>query len=193
METTRQGKIIVVSAPSGSGKSTIINHIVDDEGLDLRFSISSTNRSPRPGERDGVDYHFLTTQQFSDGIAEGRFLEWEQVYPGRFYGTGRDEVRDAIDRGHNLILDIDVKGALNVKRCFGRRAMTLFIKAPTIADLRRRLVARGTDSPDVIDVRVAKALYEWEFAQQMDHVVVNDDIDRAIDETRRLITAFLAS
>lgn len=187
------GKIIVVCAPSGSGKSTIINHVLDSGEFDLRFSISATNRSPRPGEVDGVDYHFMSTRDFRAGIADGDFLEWEQVYPDRFYGTLRSEVQRATEAGHNIILDIDVKGALNVKKSFGPQAMTIFIKAPSIEHLRRRLIARGTDAPDVIDERVAKAEYEWTFAPQMDHTIVNgDDVAEAINRLRALIRDFLA-
>ncbi len=188
----RKGKIIVVSAPSGSGKSTIINSILDAGDIDLRFSISATNRSPREGETHGVHYYFMTTEEFRSAIANGEFVEWEQVYPGRYYGTLRSQVVKAADEGHNVILDIDVKGALSVKEQFGDRALTIFIKAPTVEDLRERLVARGTDKPEVIAERLAKAEYEMSFAPRMDAVVVNDDLDKAIADTRRLINDFIA-
>lgn len=187
-----KGKIIVVSAPSGSGKSTIINRIIDAGDIDLRFSISATNREPRAGEIHGVHYYFMSTEEFRDAIAKSDFVEWEQVYPGRYYGTLREQVLKAADSGHNVILDIDVKGALSVKDIFGERALTIFIKAPSIEALRDRLIARGTDNADVIAERLAKAEYELSFASKMDAVVVNSDLDKAVADTRQLITDFIA-
>ena len=190
-QSGKKGKVIVVSAPSGSGKSTIINHILDSGEIDLQFSISATNRSPREGELDGVNYYFMTTEDFRAAIAAGEFIEWEQVYPGRFYGTLRREVQKAVDEGRNVILDIDVKGAMSVKEIFGGDAMTVFIKAPSVEALRERLVARGTDKPEVIAERLAKAEYELGFADRMDHVVVNDDLQHAIAVTSKLISDFI--
>ncbi|MDE7124878.1 MAG: guanylate kinase [Muribaculaceae bacterium] len=186
-----KGKIIVVCAPSGSGKSTIINRILDTGDLDLQFSISATNRAPREGEKHGIHYYFMTTEDFRAAIANNEFVEWEQVYPGRYYGTLRSQVLQAADSGHNVILDIDVKGAMSVKQIFGDRALTIFIKAPSIDDLRARLIARGTDKADVIAERISKAEYELGFAPQMDAVVVNSDIDKAVADTRKLITDFI--
>lgn len=190
---SKKGKVIVVSAPSGCGKSTIINSILDAGELPLRFSVSATNRRPRPGEVDGVHYHFLTTEQFRDAIADKAFVEWEEVYPGRFYGTLRSEIERIIDRGGNVLLDIDVKGGLNVKDLYGDRAMTVFFLPPSIDELRRRLVSRGTDAPDVVDERVNKAEYEISFAPRFDHRIVNDDLDRAIEKTAELISGFIKS
>ena len=190
---SKKGKVIVVSAPSGCGKSTIINSILDAGELPLRFSVSATNRRPRPGEVDGVHYHFLTTEQFRDAIADKAFVEWEEVYPGRFYGTLRSEIERIIDRGGNVLLDIDVKGGLNVKDLYGNRAMTVFFLPPSIDELRRRLVSRGTDAPDVVDERVNKAEYEISFAPRFDHRIVNDDLDRAIEKTAELISGFIKS
>lgn len=187
----KQGKIIVVSAPSGCGKSTIINSILGSGEHDLRFSVSATNRSPREGEEDGVHYHFLTTQQFRDAIAAGDFVEWEQVYPGRYYGTLRRELEYAVKRGENTILDIDVKGALNVKKQFGDQALLIFILPPSIEALRARLIKRGTDSADVIAERVDKAEYEISFAPQFDIQIVNDDLPVAVAATESAITEFL--
>lgn len=188
---SKEGKIVVVSAPSGCGKSTIINSILGTGEIDLKFSVSATNRSPREGEQDGVSYHFLTTEQFRDAIASGEFIEWEQVYPGRFYGTLRSELNDAIARGENIILDIDVKGALNVKKIFGDRALTIFIMPPSIDALRQRLEKRGTDAPGVIDERVGKARYEISFADRFDKVVINDDLPVAVSATESIISTFL--
>lgn len=190
---SKKGKVIVVSAPSGCGKSTIINSILDAGELPLRFSVSATNRRPRPGEVDGVHYHFLTTEQFRDAIADKAFVEWEEVYPGRFYGTLRSEIERIIDRGGNVLLDIDVKGGLNVKDLYGDRAMTVFFLPPSIDELRRRLVSRGTDAPDVVDERINKAEYEISFAPRFDHRIVNDDLDRAIEQTTELISGFIKS
>lgn len=158
----------------------------------MRFSVSATNRSPRQGEEDGVSYHFLTSQQFHEAIANGDFIEWEQVYPGRFYGTLRSEVERGIKRGENIILDIDVKGAINVKRMFGDRAITIFIMPPGIAELRNRLEKRGTDTEDVIAERIDKAEYEIGFAPQFDVTVVNDNLDKAIADTENVINNFLS-
>ena len=190
----KQGKIIVLSAPSGCGKSTIIHKLLEGEGaLPLEFSVSATNRAPRTGETDGVSYHFMSTEDFRDAVAAGRFIEWEEVYPGRYYGTLRSEIDNKTAAGRDVILDIDVKGALNVKRIYGDKAVTIFILPPDVEELRRRLVGRATDSPEVIEQRVAKADYELGFAPQFDFRVVNDDLDEAVDEARRIITQHIAS
>lgn len=187
-----KGKIIVISAPSGCGKSTIINKILDEGELDLRFSVSATNRQPRSGEENGVHYHFLSTDEFRDAVAAGEFLEWEEVYPGRYYGTLRREIDRQIDAGANVVLDIDVKGALNVKKMYGDAARTLFIQPPSIDELRRRLESRGTDAPDVIDTRIDRAAYELSLAPQFDTTVVNDDLDTAVANTKQAITDFIS-
>lgn len=190
----KQGKIIVLSAPSGCGKSTIIHKLLEGEGaLPLEFSVSATNRAPRTGETDGVSYHFMSTEDFRDAVAAGRFIEWEEVYPGRYYGTLRSEIDNKIAAGRDVVLDIDVKGALNVKRIYGDKAVTIFILPPDVEELRRRLVGRATDSPEVIEQRVAKADYELGFAPQFDFRVVNDDLDEAVDEARRIIRQHIAS
>ncbi len=187
----QQGKIIVISAPSGCGKSTIINAILDETDMDLRFSVSATNRGPRQGEVDGVNYHFMTTDEFRDAVANGEFIEWEEVYPGRFYGTLRREIDRIIDAGHNVVLDIDVKGALNVKKIYGSKALTIFIAPPSVDELRRRLEGRATDTPEVINERVSKAAYEISFAPQFDRKVINDDLNVAIRETNQLFENFI--
>ena len=187
----KSGKIIVISAPSGCGKSTIINSILDSGTPQLRFSVSATNRSPRKGEMDGVHYHFMTTEEFRDAIAADKFVEWEEVYPGRYYGTLKSEIDRIIDKGGNVILDIDVKGGVNVKKLYGDRAKTIFILPPSIEELRHRLEGRGTDAPEIIEERVGKAEYELSFADSFDSRVVNDDLDVAIDQTRELIEDFI--
>ncbi len=193
-ETPRkEGKIIVVSAPSGCGKSTIINSILDSGTPALRFSVSATNRRPRPGEVDGVHYHFMTTEEFRDAIASHSFIEWEEVYPGRFYGTLKSEIERIIDKGGNVILDIDVKGGINVKKLYGEKAKTIFFLPPSIDELRHRLVERGTDAPEVIEERVGKAQYEISFSDRFDTRIVNDNLDKAIDQTRAVIENFINS
>lgn len=187
-----EGKIIVISAPSGCGKSTIINSILEKDELPLSFSVSATNRSPREGEKDGVHYHFLTTEKFKELVENNKFIEWEEVYPGRFYGTLFSEVDRQLAQGHNVILDIDVKGALNVKKLYGDKSRTIFIAPPTIAELRNRLEKRGTDSADTIDVRVGKAEYEISFADEFDINIVNDQLSEAVDKTFKSIKDFIS-
>ena len=188
-----QGKLIIFSAPSGSGKSTIINKLMSEYGLQGRFSISATSRKPRGSEQDGVEYYFLTEEDFRRRISEGDFLEYEEVYPGCFYGTLRSEVDRTLDRGENVILDIDVQGGLNVKKIYGDRALTLFIQPPSIERLRERLERRGTDAPEVIERRLAKAETELSFAPKYDAVVVNDDLEEACQAAARTIEDFLST
>lgn len=187
----KPGKVIVLCAPSGCGKSTIIHTLLNSNAVDMKFSVSATNRKPRSGEVDGADYHFMTTEQFRDAIAQNRFIEWEQVYPGRYYGTLKDEVVKTADSGENVLLDIDVKGALNVKKLFGDRALTIFILPPDIETLRKRLIARGTDALDEIERRVSKAEYEISFADQCDIRIINDKLDDAVETARSAICEFL--
>ena len=188
-----QGKLIIFSAPSGSGKSTIINKLMSEYGLQGRFSISATSRKPRGSEQDGVEYYFLTEEDFRKRISEGDFLEYEEVYPGCFYGTLRSEVDRTLDRGENVILDIDVQGGLNVKKIYGDRALTLFIQPPSIERLRERLERRGTDAPEVIERRLAKAETELSFAPKYDAVIVNDDLEEACQAAARTIEDFLST
>ena len=191
----KNGKIIVIAAPSGCGKSTIIKALFDEENaseLDLRFSISATTREPRPGEKEGVNYYFMTEEAFRDAIVEGGFLEYEEVYPGRFYGTLRNEVDRIIGEGHNVLLDIDVNGALGVKKIYGERALTIFVRPPSVDELRRRLEARGTETPDVIDQRIDRAEYELSRSPMFDRVVVNDELYEAVRQTRNLVDGFVS-
>lgn len=186
------GKLIIISAPSGCGKSTIIGDIMDRGELDLEFSVSATNRKPREGEVDGVNYHFLSDQRFQELISEGAFVEYEQVYPGRYYGTLRSEIENRLAQGHNVILDIDVRGGVNVKEQFGDQALALFIEPPTIDALRERLEKRGSESAEAIAERVGRAEYELSFAPRYDHVVTNDELPRAIAEVERIIRGYIA-
>ena len=157
----------------------------------LQFSVSATNRKPREGEKDGVNYYFLSTQDFLDKVAGGEFVEYEEVYPGRFYGTLKSEIIRTVEEGKNVVLDIDVKGGINVKKQFGDEAITIFIMPPSVAALRERLIHRGTDAIDVINQRVEKAEYEISFAGQYDVTIINDNLDEAITNTENVIKEFL--
>ena len=188
----KKGKIIVVAAPSGCGKSTIINAILLEGDLNLGFAVSATTRSPREGEVHGVNYYFMTEEAFRDAIADGLFVEYEEVYPGRFYGTLRSEIDRITDDGHNIILDLDVNGALGVKGIYGAQALTVFIQPPSLDELRRRLESRGTDKPEVIDERIDRAEYELSRAASFDRQIVNDDLSTAIRQTHNLIDGFIS-
>ena len=185
------GKLIIFSAPSGSGKSTIINYLLQ-QSLRLRFSISATSRAPRGTEKNGVEYYFLTPEAFKARIAKGDFLEYEEVYTNKFYGTLKSEVERILNEGDNVIFDVDVVGGCNIKRFYGDRALSVFIQPPSIEELRKRLVGRGTDTPEVIEIRIAKAEYELSFADKFDTVVINDDLETAKAKALQVILAFLA-
>lgn len=185
-------KVIIFSAPSGAGKSTIVNHIL---GLhpELEFSISATSRAPRGQEKHGVEYYFFSADEFRQMIAEGKFVEHEEVYPGSFYGTLKSEVDRIWAKGHAIVFDIDVQGGVNLKRIFGEQAFSVFIQAPSVDVLRERLIGRGTDSAEAIEKRVAKAASEMEFAAgKFDHVLVNDDLETAFAEAERIIEEFMS-
>ena len=186
------GKVLIFSAPSGSGKTTIVNYLRQQD-LGLCFSISATSRPPRGTEQNGVEYFFLTPDEFRQKIADGAFLEYEEVYHDRFYGTHRDQVEELLKAGHNVIFDVDVKGGINIKRHYADRALSVFIQPPSVEELRRRLECRGTDASEVIDERVAKAIYELTFAPQFDAIVTNDDLATAEAETLDLVRHFLLS
>ena len=185
------GKLIIFSAPSGSGKSTIINYLLQ-QSLRLRFSISATSRAPRGTEKNGVEYYFLTPEAFKARIATGDFLEYEEVYTDKFYGTLKSEVERILNEGDNVIFDVDVVGGCNIKHFYGDRALSVFIQPPSIEELRKRLVGRGTDTPEVIESRIAKAEYELSFADKFDTVVINDDLETAKAKALQVIQAFLA-
>lgn len=189
----KKGKIIILSAPSGTGKSTIIKELMKAEDLGLGFSISATSRSPRPGETDGREYYFITPDEFARRVDAGEFVEWEEVYAGTRYGTLRSEVERVTGSGLNLIMDIDVKGALNIKRQFGDEAISIFILPPSICELESRLRGRATESDDSLARRIQKAEYELGFADSFDRRVVNDDLDTAVAETTEIIRDFTAN
>ena len=187
-----QSRLIIFSAPSGSGKSTIVNWLMQEHPeLKLAFSISCTSRQPRGTERDGVEYFFVSPQEFRERIDNDEFLEYEEVYEDRFYGTLKTQVDNQLKAGQNVVFDVDVKGGINIKRFYGDRALSIFIQPPSIDELRRRLESRATDAPQVIEDRLNKAAYELTFASQFDKVVVNDDLDKAKAETLQIIQEFL--
>ena len=185
------GKVIIFSAPSGSGKSTIIGRLMAHKELNMAFSISCTSRQPRGAERDGVEYYFVTPDEFRRKIADGEFLEYEEVYKDRYYGTLKNQVERQLEAGENVVLDVDVKGACNIKQFYGDRALALFIQPPSLDELRRRLEGRGTDAPSVIEDRLARAEFELGFAQKFDKVIVNDDLDRAVSEALEAVKEFV--
>ena len=185
-----QGKIIIFSAPSGSGKSTIISRLMSRRELNMAFSISCTSRPPRGTERDGVEYFFVTPDEFRRRIEAGEFLEYEEVYKDRYYGTLKSQVESQLDRGENVVLDVDVKGGCSIKSLYGDRALSLFIQPPSVGELRRRLEGRGTDAPEVINDRLARASFELTFAPRFDKVIVNDDLTRAVAEAFEAIRQF---
>lgn len=192
-EMTKSGKIIIFSAPSGSGKSTIIGRLMSHKELNMAFSISCTSRQPRGNERDGVEYFFVSPDEFRRRIAAGDFLEYEEVYADRYYGTLKSQVESQLAAGENVVLDVDVKGGCNIKSYYGDRALSLFIQPPSIGELRRRLEGRGTDAPEVIEQRLSRASFELTFADRFDRIVVNDDLDRATEEALMAVKTFLSA
>lgn len=185
-------KLIIFSAPSGTGKSTLVRYLINLD-LNLQFSISATSREPRGEEKDGVEYFFITSKEFRDKIANNEFIEYEEVYEDRFYGTLKSNVDDILDKGKNVVFDIDCVGGLNIKKIYGDRALAVFIMPPSVQALRERLEKRGTDTPEVIESRLAKAEYEMSFAPQFDIIIENDDFDQAKEETYNVIKKFINS
>ena len=185
-----KGKVLIFSAPSGSGKSTIIAYLLSVIP-ELKFSISATSRKPRGTERDGVEYYFFTPEEFKTRIAAGEFLEYEEVYPGRFYGTLRAPVDDMLNKGINVVFDVDVIGGCNIKNVYGDKALSIFIKPPSVEELRRRLVMRGTDAPEAVEQRLAKAEYELTFADKFDCIIVNDNLEEAKRQVFDNVNSFL--
>jgi guanylate kinase len=187
-----KGKMLIVSAPSGSGKSTIVQWLMQEHPeLKLYFSISCTSRAPRGTEQNGVEYFFLSPEEFRNKIAKNEFLEYEEVYENRFYGTLKQQVENQREAGQNVVFDVDVKGGVNIKKYYGDEALSLFIQPPSVEELRKRLVGRATDTAEAIEERLAKAEYEMTFASQFDHIIVNDDLEIAKQETLKIVKAFL--
>ena len=187
-----RGRLIIVSAPSGSGKSTIVNYLMKEHPeFRLAFSVSATSRPPRGEERNGVEYYFLTEEEFRRHIKAGDFLEYEEVYEGRFYGTLKSQVDEKLAAGLNVVFDVDVKGGINIKRYYGDKALSVFIQPPSVEALRKRLLGRATDDMAQIEERLAKAEYEMTFASQFDRILINDDLDTAKREAVAMLEEFL--
>lgn len=186
------GKLIIFSAPSGSGKSTLVNYLMEQHPeLQLAFSISCTSRAPRGKEQNGVEYFFLSPEEFKKKIANDEFLEYEEVYEDRFYGTLKSQVEAQSQAGQNVVFDVDVKGGVNIKKHFGSRALSVFIQPPSVEELRNRLVGRATDAPEVIEQRLNRAEYELSFADKFDRIVINDDLEKAKVDVYNVIKQFL--
>ncbi len=186
----KEGKLIIFSAPSGAGKSTIVNYLLA-QNLNLQFSISATSRLPRGSEKHGIEYYFLTPHEFKERIANGEFLEYEEVYKDKFYGTLKTEVTRILESGGNVIFDVDVVGGCNIKKHYGEQALSIFIAPPSVAVLRERLINRGTDTADVIEARIAKAELELAFSNRFDVIVENTDLDIAKSEVLGIVKDFL--
>ena len=192
MELTPKGKLIIFSAPSGRGKSTLVPHLMTEyPELRLKFSISCTSRAPRGTERNGVEYFFLSPDEFRQKISAEEFLEYEEVYQDKFYGTLKSQVETQAERGEIVVFDVDVKGGCTIKKYYGDRALSVFIQPPSVEELRKRLVGRATDAPEVIEQRLAKAEYELTFADKFDKVIINDDLDVAKAEAYQIVSEFL--
>lgn len=186
------GSLIIISAPSGTGKSTLIGRLLAEHPeLGLSFSVSATSRSPRGAERHGVEYYFFSPEEFRAGIERGDFLEYEEVYPGRYYGTLRSEVDSKLASGIRVIFDVDCVGGMNIKEAYGAQALSLFIQPPSLEELRHRLTGRQTDSAEVIEERLAKAEHELSFANRFDRILINDDLERCYQEFYETIHSFL--
>lgn len=186
----KAGKVIIFSAPSGSGKTTIVHHLLK-RGLPLEFSVSACTREPRENEKHGIDYYFISVNEFKNKITNKEFVEWEEVYPGKFYGTLRSELDRIWNVGNNVIFDVDVAGGLNLKKQFGNGALAIFVMPPTIEELEKRLRKRGTDSDAGIRIRLKKARKEMTFAKSFDFILINDDLDMAIEKAFEVVTEFL--
>ena len=186
----KRGRLLIFAAPSGAGKSTLVQYVMS-QGLNTHFSISTTTRAPRGTEQHGKEYYFVTIDEFNEHIRRGDFVEYEEVYTGRMYGTLKSEVEGRLEAGQNVMFDVDVNGGMNIKRQYGDQALSIFIMPPSIDELRRRLVGRATDAPEVINDRIARAEYELSFAPQFDTIVVNDDLETAKAEALQKIKDFL--
>ena len=181
-----EGKLVIFSAPSGAGKTTIVRHLLS-QGLNFGFSISATTRKPRGTEQNGKDYYFLSTEEFRDKINRDEFLEWEEVYPGCFYGTLKSEVDRICKNGQNILFDVDVVGGSNIKKHYGEKALAVFIQPPSIKELEKRLLARSTDCLEVIKQRIAKAEHELTYVNLFDVIIINDKLEDAFKVAEEMI------
>ena len=184
------GKSIIFSAPSGSGKTTVVRHLID-AGLNLAFSVSACSRPPRPGEIHGKDYYFISAEEFRKRIAKNEFIEWEEVYPGHFYGTLKSELKRIWDQHKHVIFDVDVVGGMNLKKNFGAHALAVFVQAPSLEILEKRLRERSSDEEERILTRVAKAASEMNYADQFDRILINDRLEETLKKAEEIVRAFL--
>lgn len=187
-----KGKLFIFSAPSGSGKTTIVKHLLSTN-QNLSFSVSATSRPPRGNEKNGIDYHFLSPEEFKQRIENKEFLEWEEVYTGIYYGTLTSEVEKLRNLGQHVIFDVDVIGGCNIKKHYGEKALAVFVKPPSVDELRKRLVFRSTDSKEVIESRIAKAEYELSFETKFDIVLINENLDEALKRAEKIVQEFLGT
>lgn len=185
------GKLVILSGPSGAGKSTLAKHLLKIKKYNLVFSVSACSRKIRPGEVEGKDYYFLSIDSFKSKIEEDEFLEWEEVYPGHYYGTLKIEVEKLRMTGDNVIFDVDVMGAINIKRKYKEEAISIFVMPPSVEVLEERLIMRKTDSPENIQKRLRKTKMELVYARRFDHVIENDNLDNATAEVEKLVSDFL--
>lgn len=190
MDSSGKGRLIIISAPSGAGKTTLVNYLMDKD-LDLEFSVSATTREPRNGEENKRHYHFITGSEFRKRIRNGDFIEWEEVYRDQLYGTLKEEIERIFRKGKNVLFDVDVKGGIKLKNIFGHKALSVFIKPPSVGELEKRLILRGSDSPEKIQMRVDKALEEMKLAGRFDYIVVNDRLEQARKEIYTIIKNFI--
>jgi guanylate kinase len=187
-----EGKLVIISAPSGAGKTTIVRHLLG-RGLNLAFSVSATTRPPRGSEKNGIDYFFLTVSEFKRKVEKNEFVEWEEVYNDLLYGTLRSEVERIWASGNHVVFDVDVKGGIRLKELYREKALAIFIKPPSVDELKNRLISRGTDTMEKIRMRVEKAQEEMNMAGQFDFIIVNENLEKANDEAFRVVSAFLGS
>lgn len=191
MTINMQQKIIIITAPSGAGKTSITRHLLNKYPDKLAFSVSAATREPRGAEKDGVDYYFMSEEEFTDKIQHEAFVEWEMVYKGKYYGTLKSEVHRIWSQGKAPVLDIDVKGAIHVQQQYPDTTLSIFIEPPTVDELKRRLMSRGTETEESLNTRISKAAYEISFKNSFDRIIVNADLDAACKEAEEVILAFL--
>ena len=185
-----EGKLVIISAPSGAGKTTIVHHLLEMVP-DLEFSVSATTRSPRGKEKHGKDYYFITTEDFRERIRNDEFAEWQEVYKDHYYGTLKSEIKRIWAAGKHVVFDVDVRGGMNLKNTFTTKAISIFIRPPSVKELEKRLLGRGTDNPEKIKMRLAKAVEEMKLAGRFDHVVINDNLEQARNEVCKMVRSFL--